>query len=439
MPYETSSNSLSRRSLLGMGAGIGTGALLGGLSGCAGERPWNGRLRVLAWDFQPDTIRQLVADWSAAGNLPTDVAVLPSLGYGPALQTRLRGGDVPNVFYNYSYNSQKFVQEDWALGLADRPGIDDLLDALYPSARSRHVTADGKVVSVPYYSALHALIYNAQKVRQAGFTGPPTSLSETFDQCQALKNGGQAAPYVSYWVKEYCEEFLMRYLLNEEVTPFDEHGAPVFADDRRSTEVLAWWLAMYRDGMTPKSILNDDPGKSAAMMAQGSASFFALHHYFLSSVRSLTGPEVENIELAIGAPQTLQIGEVLQLGSVENPEAQRGSWDLMRYYSWTDSEGRYRVPAQWAKAAGLVAPYPGFFKDPDVRAALPEYYDLTLLDRALESASEVVPTRCAPWYPGFQAKAGDLIHGMLLGDNDPAETVAALADAAVDTKKSGGL
>jgi multiple sugar transport system substrate-binding protein len=35
-----------------------------------------------------------------------------------------------------------------------------------------------------------------------------------------------------------------------------------------------------------------------------------------------------------------------------------------------------------------------------------------------------------PWYPDFQARVGDIVHALLLGQSTPEETVTALADAA---------
>ncbi|NNG35206.1 ABC transporter substrate-binding protein [Nakamurella aerolata] len=443
-PSPAAGATLSRRSALrwaGLAGLAGTAAVggLGTLTGCTVEPEWTGTLNLLTWDFQPQTIQSLVSQWSAQSTVPVEVNVLPSLGYGAALQTRLRGGDIPHVYYNYSYNSRKFVQEEWAADLAGQPQIDQLLDELYPSARERHVTASGQVLSVPYFSAVHMLMYNAELLRQHGFADPPVGLEQTYRQCKALKSAGQPTPYVSYWVKEYCEEFLIRYLLSEGVVPFNDAGDPVFADDPTSEDVLAWWQSMYREGLTPTSALTDDPAKSAGLMANGEASFFALHHYFLSTVRQLDGPQAQHVQLAMGAVQTLQIGEVLQMGAVSQPPARTDAWALMRYYGWKDAAGKFTVSTQWAKAAGLAAPYRGFFTDPAVQQAYPDYYDLTLLDRTFASGSQVVPARTETWYPGFQAKVGDLVHGLLLGQNSPRQCVADLADAARATRKDGGL
>jgi len=44
----------------------------------------------------------------------------------------------------------------------------------------------------------------------------------------------------------------------------------------------------------------------------------------------------------------------------------------------------------------------------------------------------VVPARTLPWYPDFQAKVGDIIHALLLGQATPKKTVDDLTAAAKD-------
>src|SRR5690606_3128971 len=155
----------------------------------------------------------------------------------------------------------------------------------------------------------------------------------------------------------------------------------------------------------------------------------------------LAGPESENVLLAPVTAQnhTLQIGEVLQMGANDNLEARAAIWELMKYYGWKDGEGRYSVFTEWAKAAGLAAPYPGFFTDPDVVGAFPDYYDLSQLSQIFDTGSKVVPARTSAWYPDFQAKVGDVVHALLLGEITPKDTVAQLADAATSAQGSGGL
>lgn len=448
-PQSPTPKAYDRRSFLRFG---GTALLLGALApsvltACApgsGKVPatWSGSLDMLAWDFQPDVIKDLVAQWSTSSGTDVEVAIVPNVGYSATLQTRLRGGEQLDLFYNFAYNSRKFVDEGWAATLNDLPGIDDLLDDLFESARERHVTPEGDVISVPYFSAVHMLHYNENYLADAGIASPPATLEDMYSASKKLRDAGIShSPYVAYWVKEFCEEYLHTYLLNAGVTAFDASGAPVFADDPKTENVFAWWQTMYQEGLAPKSLLNDDPGKLATLMAQGDAAFFVLHHYFLTSVRDLAGPQSNHVRQAPigGNNHTLQIGEVLQLGANQHPDARAASWDLMKNYSWKNPDGRFAVTSEWAKAAGLAAPYPGFFTDPDVVAAFPDYYDLGLISETFDTGSQVVAARTAAWYPEFQTKVGDLVHALLLGQATPKETIAALAKAATDAQGSGGL
>ena len=127
------------------------------------------------------------------------------------------------------------------------------------------------------------------------------------------------------------------------------------------------------------------------------------------------------------------------MGDIGNDETRAAAWDLMKYYGWRDENRKFAVFTQWAKAAGLAAPYPDFFTDPDVIAVFPDYYNLPLIAKTFESGSKVVPARTLPWYPTFQLRVGDLVHGLLLGQSTPAKAVSDMADAAVAARKNKTL
>lgn len=432
---KTTTSRMSRRSFLrgATATAIGAAALPGLMSSTA-YAAFDGTVKMLAWDHRPDMIKTLVEAWTTAGNAPVDLAVIPNLGYSPALQTRLRGGDKIDLYYNFAYNSQKFINEGWAGKLNGLPGVDELIGEMFESARGRHVNADGDIISIPYFSAVHTLQYNEKYLADAGVETVPATLSEIYDASVKIKEAGLTpSPYVAYWVKEFCEEYLHTYLLNEGIEAFDASGKPIFADDPRTVGVFEWWQKMYREGLAPASVLTDDPGKLANEMAQGNAAFYVLHHYFLTSIRALEGPQSANVKQAPigGENYTLQIGEVLQLGQIEDEERRLSAWDLAKYYGWKDGAGKFTVFRAWAESAGLAAPYPGFFTDPDVVAAFPDYYDLPALSKIFETGSKVVPARTLPWYPDFQARVGDVIHALLLGQATPQETVDALTQAAL--------
>jgi multiple sugar transport system substrate-binding protein len=442
---------LQRAAILGVGAGslplfaAACGASTGSQSAGAASAGASvaptaaGSPRALefqAWEFQPETIQQHLDAWTERSGVPTNLTVIPNIGYGPATQTKLQGGAVLDVFYNFTYNTGTFHQQGWAHDLRDFPGVNDMLEDMFPAARDRYVTSEGAIIAAPYFNAVHVLHYNKSHLEQAGITNPPQSRQDVYDQSKALKDAGISdTPYVAYWVKEFAEEYLNVYLIADGVTMWDAAGEPVFADDPKSTEVLEWWLAMFRDGLTTQTMLTDDPIKLATLMGTGEASFYVLHHYFLKIIRDLEdAPEKDNVDILYRMPgstgKTFQMGEVIQMGTSGEGRAVEDAWDLMKFYGWQNENGEYATFKSWATAAQLGAPYPGFFEDPEVQTAFGSNYDIDALADVFANGSDVQGGRNAAWYQTFQAKVGDRIHAMLLGQASPADTVQGLADDA---------
>ena len=441
---ETIRNYLTRRAFLQRTGAAGLAVAAAPLLTQAGRvvAQDSRELRFNAWEFQPDAIRGHLDAWTAGSGVPVDLSLIPNVGYGPALQIRLQGGEVIDVFYNFTYFSGKFVESGWANNVADMPGATDMLDDMFPPSRARHLLPDGQMVSAPYFSAVHLLHYNEKLLADNGFSGPPASFQELYDQSQSLKTAGVRNPYVAYWIKEFCEEYLMAYLLAEGVTPFDDAGDPVFADDPASLDVLEWWNAMFQDGLTSPTMLTDDPIALSVMMGNGEAAFYTLHHYFLKIIKDLEdAPEAENVTLAYRSPGkdggTFQMGEVIQMGTQSEGVAQEEAWDLMKFYGWRDANGELATFKSWAAAAALAAPYPDFFTDPEVQASFGDSYDFPALSDVFENKSQVVGTRSQGWYQPFQVQVGDRCHAMLLGQATPAETLKGLADDAMAAKSGG--
>jgi multiple sugar transport system substrate-binding protein len=396
-------------------------------------------LEFQAWEFQPEDIKTHLANWTKGSGVPVNLSLVPNVGYGPATQTKLQGGATLDVYYNFTYNTGKFVEQGWAHDLKGFPGVDDMLNDMFPQAKARYVTAEGKIIAAPYFNAVHTLMYNKSHLQKNNLQ-PPQSLQDIYDQSKKLKAAGIKTPYVAYWIKEFCEEYLNVYLIGEGIKMWDDKGAPVFADDPKTKTVFEWWLSMYKDGLTTATMLTDDPIKLATLMGTGDASFYVLHHYFLKIIRDLKdAPEKNNVDILYRIPsatgKTFQMGEVIQMGTKAEGKDLDDAWSLMKFYGWKDNSGQYATFKSWAKAAQLGAPYPAFFADPDVIAAFGANYDMPKLTEVFANGSDVQGGRNASWYQTFQAKVGDRIHAMLLGQASPADTVTGLA---ADAKAAQG-
>ncbi|MFG2041697.1 ABC transporter substrate-binding protein [Dactylosporangium sp. NPDC048998] len=425
-----------------MAAAVSAGAplLAACSSGSGSPKAWDKKLSFIGWDYQPDTIKKFLSDWGSAHDTQVELSIIPSLGYSPALQSRLRGGSQVDVFYNFAYNTQKFVAQKWAQDLRGLPGVDEMVADMFPSAKGRYVTSKGAVVSVPYFSAVDVLHYNKSLLAKAGIAAPPATLEEYYTQSKTLKANGVQTPFMGFWNKDVLEHYLNTYLLAAGITPFDDKGEPAFADDPKTTTVFDWWQTMYQEGLVQKSALTDDPGKIINNMATGSGAFWIADHYVLRDIHVAKAPESDNVVLTrvVGdSGKTLQFGEVVQMGGKTEGAAREAAWKLMKYYGWKDESGNFTVFRAWAKAACLLAPYPAVFKDAEVRAAFPDYMNLDLIQDIFEKSSDNVPVRTEPWFPAFTTQCGDILQKLILGQADAKATVKALTDA-VRSAKSGG-
>lgn len=435
---------LSRRNLLmgALAAGIAI-PTLNALAGCAPTSPgstYTGTLSMTAWEAYPDQIRANIAAFTDVTGVEVDLSLIPNVGYVSALQTRLLGGDSPDVYYNFAYASTKYADQGWAAELNEFEGAEDMIADMFPSSRGLYQIPDGRIISAPYFSAIYSLFYNKAQVAAAGGSGEPQTKEDIYNLSEKAKANGVSAPYAAYWIKNFCEEYFINYLLADGITPFDDNGAPVFADDSKTKGVLEWWAAMYQDGLTSDGILTADPGVHVTAMAQGTSTFFELHHYFLKEIRVADGPESPNVDMAYRSPglagTALQIGEVVQLGAGLEGERAQDAWKLLKTYGWKDEAGAYSTFISWAEQAALLAPYPGLFKEEAFRAAFPDYYDMDKLEDAFENNTSAVSARVAPWYPTFQTAVGDRIQTLLIGEADVDATIAGLADDAISAAQS---
>jgi ABC-type sugar transport system, periplasmic component len=421
-----------------LAAGIAIPALnaLAACSTAPAGPAYSGALSMTAWEAYPDQIRANLAAFTTQTGVKVDLALIPNVGYVSALQTRLLGGDSPDLFYNFAYASTKYADQGWAAELNDYDGAEDMIADMFPSSRGLYQIEDGRIISAPYFSAAYSVFYNRTLVSGVGGDGAPKTKDELYTQCEKLKGQGVSAPYGAYWIKGFCEEYLINYLLAEGITPFDEKGAPVFADDSKTKGMLEWWKAMYQDGMTSDGILTADPGVHVTNMAQGTSAFFELHHYFLKEIRVADGPESANVDISYRSPgakgTSLQIGEVVQMGAGLEGERAKDAWKLLKHYGWKDEDGEYSTFISWAEQAALLAPYPALFKNEKFRAAFPEYYDMDKLADAFENNTAAVSARVAPWYPTFQTSVGDRIQTMLINEASIEDTIAGLAKDATD-------
>lgn len=423
------------------GTAAATAAASAAASAAAASGGTPGGLNFTAWEFDPDDLKKIINGWSTSNGVPVNLTILPGgTSYTPTLVTQMQGGGEIDLMYQFPYDAGNFLARGWGKDLRGLPGADQMVSEMYPNTRGYYQMADGSILGAPYFNAVHTLFYNASHLQKNGLSTPQT-LQDLYDQSKKLKAAGVASPYLAFWSKNFMEEYLNVYMIAEGVTMWDDKGNPVFADDPKALGVLEWWESMYHDGLTSPTMLTDDPTKLATMLGTGSATFFVLHHYFMPIIKGLkNAPEAANVQIAYdrmpgASGKTFQMAAMVQMGSKLSGSSLDAAWNLMKFFGWKDPSGNMATFKAWAKFAQLGAPYPAFWKDPDVIAAFTPNFDVPKLVNIFENGSLVQTTRTAPWYSQWQAMVGDRMQAMLSGQAAPKDTLQGLV---ADVKASQG-
>lgn len=393
-------------------------------------------LEFYGWDFMPDQIKAYCNDFAAENDEEVNVHIIPNIGYVPALQTKMMGGVRMDVMYNFRWNQLRFYNVGWAKDLSDFDQADAILEDIVPSARGAYQSPDGKLISLPYFSAPFISMYNPTLLQKAGYDHYPATKEELYQMCVDLKAQGVNSPYVAYWNKDFIDRYFFIYLISEGIEVFDSQFNPTFQNDPMTKEVFQWWVKMYQEGLTTPTILTDGPSEGAISIQEGRSAFFNLHHYFLKGIQESGAPEGKNIIVAPQIPgktgTTLHIGEVLQMGG-NTPDPQR-AWNLLKFYSWKNAAGDYHVPRTWALASGLLVPYTGFFESKEIQDSFKKWIDWDLLIEIIEERSKIEPVRMQVWYPDWRTESANILHNMLLKKVSVDDAIADIAELAKKSK-----
>jgi len=394
-------------------------------------------IQFYAWDFKPEKIEEYAQYYEEHYDEEVEVYITPNIGYLPAMNTRIMGGAIIDAVYNFRWNQLRWYELGWVQSMTGMPGWEELVEDIIEVARPSYLTAQGELVSVPYFMAVFVDMYNEAYLREAGYDGYPQTKEELYQVCKDIKDLGIAShPYVAYWSKDFVDRYFFIYLISEGIEVFDENFDPVFQNNPETEAVMEWWVRMYQDGLTSPTILTDSPTDLVVATQEGLAAIFNLHQYFLQGIREAGAEESENIVLAPWVPgktgTTLQIGEVIQMGG-NAPDPER-AWEFIKFYSWKNQDGEYYVPKTWGLEAGLLLPYKGFLEDQEIIDSFNEWTDWDMLMDIVFHKSSVEPVRNASWYPEWRSETADILHKMLLEEISVSEAIEDIAALAIAQK-----
>ncbi|RCK68665.1 extracellular solute-binding protein [Desertihabitans brevis] len=283
---------LSRRRLLGAGAGAGAAGLLG-LTGCSSVLPApdtsapgfgenaTGTVRVWCRAATQEGLTALVEGFNASQDRLT-VELTPVLDgqYVTKLATAIRGRQVPDVVDIDDINSMLFIYRDAFVDLTDLIAALPFAEALSPGHLAL-ATRDGRTYGVPYLADNSLLWFNLDLCEAAG-VDPDTAVSgfdQLLDAARALRALG---PDTWAWSFPGNSSGALGFVVQPMVWAADrdfiagEVGAQRgdIADNPAVRAMLELYRTIWTEQLAPPACFSDDASRWGSDFRAGTVGMF---------------------------------------------------------------------------------------------------------------------------------------------------------------------
>lgn len=156
------------------------------LTTACGAEPADGTTEITFMPYQSMEVMEPIIDAFHEQNPDIQVTASPSAeGYGQTLQTRIAGGQTPDVFQIVAENRNEILSNDLALSLTG----EDFLGSVDPAFLDLY-TVDGETYAITFTAWMGGLIYNRDLLAQAGYDEFPTTWDEFVEMGEALAAEG---------------------------------------------------------------------------------------------------------------------------------------------------------------------------------------------------------------------------------------------------------
>ena len=142
-----------------------------------------GVLQVGIWDSnQEPGIKEILADFTAATGIETEVTVTTWVDYWTMLSAAAQGGELPDVFWMHANEAERYMSNDMLLDLTDKIAASEVVKyENYLEDLWGIYTYEDKLYAVPKDVDTIALWYNKEIFDQAGVAYPDDTWTwETF-------------------------------------------------------------------------------------------------------------------------------------------------------------------------------------------------------------------------------------------------------------------
>ncbi len=248
-------------------------------------------LQVGIWDSnQEPGIKEILADFTAATGIKTEVTVTTWGDYWTMLSAAAQGGELPDVFWMHANESTRYMSNDMLLDLTDKIAASDKIAIEnYPVDIWDIYSYEGNRYAVPKDVDTIALWYNKTMFDAAGVAYPDETWTwETFvDAAQKLtiKNGNEVTQYGYCMSSDDYQEGYASWIYSYGGSMIDYDPLQSGFDKPETIEAMKLLDSLLKSGAMPSQDVISENSKDV-LFSSGKVAMTTLGSWMLAGMKS---------------------------------------------------------------------------------------------------------------------------------------------------------
>ncbi len=434
--------SMGRRDFLRTSAAAGAMTLAGPRLAQAQGAP---EITMHTWSAAVDTVQSHLTAFSDATGIKVNYGNSPWAQYREGMVTKFVGGAPLDMMWVSDAWLPEWAEAGW---IAPVDGFDSLMqyNAEAEDFCNNSMTYGGRQYGLTYYTDFMAFLYDEEKVKAAGFDGPPTTWDEVVEQSLVMKEKGISDyPMMLAMAQEsWLIEFISSLVFSHGGRFTDENGmSSMTSETDGAVEALQWVVdAVNQHEIISPACVETGELSGLKAFASGNHAFAMVAKYRL---RMLNDPEQSQIA-----------GQVKQAMMPKGANGDHNTVGWMRFHGMSSQAAQ--DPARAEATAKLIEWFGGkaggeykfqkllfldigagfgvkpLFDDPEIQAAYNQYGDVEMIkaQQALAMQKDVV----TPWFGEWNETNGSAWQSAILGNTDAASAIAKSSEAWDELKGS---
>lgn len=384
------------------------------------------QLTFTVWSYSTDVILDNIKKFEAKyPGIKVSLQDFAWEKYTDVMTARFVGKTPTDLAYSSDHWLQQWAAANWIVPLEDYfPQVKAYKPDFAPYA-IEGMTYRGKLYGLPYYADTIIFIYNEEMLKRAGFSKPPATWDEVTRMALAMKEKKVVEYPVMFQFQDitpwYIEVFLSMVYSYKNYQMFDANLNPIFDREGTAAHKVAQWLV---DGMRKHKIVNPASLETTEIplvkaMGAGQVAFAVLPKYNLADLNTPGAhAQAGKFKMALMPGETHGTVGFVRFYAMTKMAADRGkavqdaAWKFLEYFGGK-TDGKFVVVKRWALEKGLGFAQLPLYKDPEIRAAINKWGNVSLEEEQAKvaRAKEALTPFWGTWSLEFQKEMNKALLG----------------------------